>query len=456
MDPSNIDAKSWLSDRIGRAALIGRPSLTLPAYTGLRRHVSGYGATAGTSTHRAETLEVTSCDDSGSGSLRDAVASAVSGDTIDLSQLTCSTITLTSAFISVLQDDLSITGPGATSLAVDGGGAFPLFAHYGSGTLSLDGLSLTNGYYSSPYSGGGCIYSTANIVIQNATVAQCYAKGEVVNGGAIIVRGDLTIVNSVVTHNHANGIQFSSGGAAFVGGDLTVQYSTISDNVASNTPPATGQFSVSGGLHTLGNVLIQNSTISGNQAKNVAALVFEAYNNSPTALIINSTVSGNAATYGGPFGGAYTAIPLTLSNSTIAFNNGRDCSGLYAVNAPVVLQSSIIADNVSVDLRLGGTATVSGVNNLINNAETVPADTVRDCPQLGPLSDNGGITLTHLPRSTSPAIDRGSNVAGASYDQRGTGFARTFGAAADIGALEWHGGIDDSLFNSGFESICDH
>ena len=58
--------------------------------------------------HTPASIVVTNCDDSGPGSLRDAVAGAASGDTIDLSQLTCSTITLTSGAIEIPQDDLYI------------------------------------------------------------------------------------------------------------------------------------------------------------------------------------------------------------------------------------------------------------------------------------------------------------------------------------------------------------
>ena len=52
---------------------------------------------------------VTNCNDSGSGSLRNTVASALSGDTIDMTGLTCSTILLTSR-----------RDRGATAVAVPG------------------------------------------------------------------------------------------------------------------------------------------------------------------------------------------------------------------------------------------------------------------------------------------------------------------------------------------------
>src|SRR5206468_417447 len=57
-------------------------------------------------------------------------------------------------------------------------------------------------------------------------------------------------------------------------------------------------------------------------------------------------------------------------------------------------------------------------------------------PLLGPLANNGGPTLTYAPQVGSPVIDAGSNPAGLTTDQRGTGFARVSGLATDIGAFE--------------------
>src|SRR5689334_23816680 len=61
----------------------------------LDRQLRHRGLAAPLAPHRpAGTIPVTNCDDSGAGSLRDAVTNAVSGDVIDLSALTCSAITL--------------------------------------------------------------------------------------------------------------------------------------------------------------------------------------------------------------------------------------------------------------------------------------------------------------------------------------------------------------------------
>jgi len=58
-------------------------------------------------------------------------------------------------------------------------------------------------------------------------------------------------------------------------------------------------------------------------------------------------------------------------------------------------------------------------------------------PQLGALAFNGGPTRTRALQAGSPAINAGSNPLGLTTDQRGTGFPRVVGAAADMGAYEF-------------------
>jgi hypothetical protein len=106
------------------------------------------------------------------------------------------------------------------------------------------------------------------------------------------------------------------------------------------------------------------------------------------------------------------------------------------------------SQNIGRDLFDGGS--VSGANNLIgpSAAMTLPPDTIGGDPKLLPLHDNGGPTKTHALRPGSPAVNAG-NANGDTTDQRGTGFPRVIGSAADIGAFE---GVDvDSIFYSGFD-----
>jgi len=431
--------------------------------------------TDATPSRPAATLLVTNCDNDGPGSLRDTVdLVAISGDTVDLSALPCSTITLTTGQISVLQNDLFLAGPGADALAIDGGGADRVIEHVGNGRLTIIDLTITHGKYTATSYGhfayGGCLASLANITLTNSTVSNCMAggrNGATAFGGAIFTRGDLYLLNSVVTSALASStVDGAAGGGAYVGGNLQSKYSTISNNGA--TSPGTHNFG--GGLFTRGNAHVVASTISGNRSANDAAwAAVYLYGNSRTATIVNSTISGNVAS--NRVSGIYTTIPLTLSNSTIAFNEEGDLGSgslvllgaLYSHGAPLTLQSSIIADNIGyttgfpLDLAGFAGATVSGANNLITSTSGLiaPADTITDCPQLGPLADNGGATLTHALLRDGPAVGAGNNAAGLDNDQRGQGFPRTSGFDPDIGAYEWQGTADDRILASGFEMGCD-
>jgi hypothetical protein len=428
----------------------------------------------------ATTFTVTNCSDSGAGSLRAIIGAGttLSGDTVNFSaSLGCSTITLSSGEIVVSQTDLFINGPGSAALTVDGGFVGRVMRHSGTGTLTINGLTLTHGNYtSSAIASGGCLVSNGSVTLIHSTVSSCLAiaQGNArAYGGGIFTGGDLYLASSRVAYNNAvaagnqNVFTDASGGGVFVSGTLQTAYSTIAYNGA-GTPD---QHGYGGGLFTYGTATIHHTTISGNRA-NVAG-GWHAGSNSPAAITIaDSTISGNSATKEN--GGMRATVPLTISNSTIAFNESEFYfGGLYAA-AAVTLQSSIIANNIARDTLapsqrsdLAGapaTPAVSGSNNLITSTTlTVPVDTITACPKLGPLADNGarvdangaGYDLTHALQHDSPAINHGNSVVYPMFDQRGFGFPRLFGAGVDIGAYEWQGTPDDRIFVSRLENACD-
>ena len=91
------------------------------------------------------------------------------------------------------------------------------------------------------------------------------------------------------------------------------------------------------------------------------------------------------------------------------------------------------------DFPAGSGAVTSDGHNLSSDASCTgwnrPGDQTDKPAQLGPLADNGGPTLTHLPIVGSPLIDGGQCLPYVPTDQRGV--ARPFGAKCDIGAVEW-------------------
>lgn len=420
--------------------------------------------------HVAATHQVANCDSSGPGSLEYVIAALdpamTDGDVIDLTPLkfVCSKITVDA--IPVHQNNLTIVGPGSKYLAIDGGNKHRLFRHLGSGTLAISGLTLANGYYAGPIAPiGGCLYSMGSVSLVDSDVSHCLVgttSNNFAKGGGIYTLGNLQLLRSTITDSHVTGTGFTpvEGGGAYAHGDFISLYSTISNNTS--TVDMAAAFGLGGALQVGGNVDIEKSTISGNVAEVVGALEI-AGNASHAAKIIDSTISGNIATV--EYGGIRTTlVPLTITNSTIAFNRSPNGSadkgdGLRSEAATLDLESTIISGNSdqSGEDDLAGTSTVSGNSNLVVSAPPslpLPNDTGHDCPNLDLLADNGGLTLTHGLAPDSKAIDQGSADPNLMIDQRGA--PRVNGTHPDIGAVEWK--QDDKrerLLTSGFDGICD-
>jgi hypothetical protein len=435
------------------------------------------------------TIVVQNCDDDGPGSLRDIIDNvAASGDTLDLSQLTCSTITLTSGAIFITQDDLTLTGSDASNMVIDGGGAYSL-RHSGTGTFEVNNISMVDGakYLDASYTidaRGGCIYSTGFVSLNNSYLKYCHAATANTDyrgaGGAVYAAGGVTVSNSEILLSgsgtdtlfgvsggiHSGGevilvdsaVALNSatlaGGVGAVGGSIT-KYSSISDNYA---------YRAGGGLYSLSNTIIQNSTIEGNGAGTFGggAVLIGYVSNTVPITLQNSTVSGNTAvTVGGLFVLGY---PAQIANSTIAFNQETGAAkygaGIYLGTDDATFESTIIAPNslntgsglAPDDVGGGATVVLSGHNNLtsfVATGQVMPSDTIYGDPYLASIGSNGGTTRTHMLLPNSPAIEAGNNEAGAAADQRGSGFPRVIGTTADIGAIEFN--LDDVIFFNGFD-----
>ena len=164
-------------------------AFTVSAYDGVSTLIAGVSTTACLNPASLD-LVVTDTNDynpSGAGnpdtgSLRYAVSNACAGANIDLTQLT-GQITLRSRLR--IDDNLTIVGPGASTLAIDGGSATRLF-FIGNGTVVMSDLTLQNGLGqggSSIWGGaaagmGGAIFMEAgNVTLSNITFAGNRAQG---------------------------------------------------------------------------------------------------------------------------------------------------------------------------------------------------------------------------------------------------------------------------------------
>jgi CSLREA domain-containing protein len=386
-----------------------------------------------------------------------SVAGSVGADTIQFQPGLTGTINLSGGQLTI-SEALTVQGLGSANTTIDAHQNSRIFdIANAAGDVTLNGLTLTNGRSGTGQEGGAirslgtrtlslgdCRISnnsaggfgggiggrSTTVTLTNSTLSNNSAGGA---GGGIDV-GTVTLTNSTVTGNSSQ--QFGGGMEA---GTVTLTNCTVSGNSAV----------LHGGGIVMVSLTLTNSTVSGNTAGTSGGGIQGA-----TVTATNSTISANAAgtNGGGIFSGSPTLTNCTVTGNTAAGNGG----GLDIVNT-LTLRGSIVAGNRDTgdgshpDLRPGtGTLTVSnslvGNNNgtsltatgatpdasgnLIGSAAS-PLD-----PLLGPLADNGGPTQTHALLTGSPAIDRGANPGNLTTDQRGSGFRRFSGLAADVGAFE--------------------
>ena len=231
-----------------------------------------------------------------------------------------------------------------------------------------------------------------------------------------------------------------------MGQAMKVKYSTVSGNEGISAGDPTN-FSGGGGLVGGAETIILSSTVDSN-ASDLAGGIFLIDSYPLTASIIQSTISSNTARLG--FGAISADTALSIVGSTIAFNTSGQLANIGVLfNTTMELESSIIADNGSVDVY---GEVIAGSHNLIKAASIdtiVPMDTITLDPKLQPLAYNGGSTRTHALGSGSPAIDSGIDSGSYPSDQRGPTYKRVIGNAADIGAYERDG---DHIFGSTLEN----
>jgi len=408
-------------------------------------------------------IVVSSCDDSGPGTLREAYFNALDNDSIDLTQLSCSTISLTTGALtnSPSAANIFVEGPGKYELTINGNNNGRVFVHNGSGRLTLYAMTITGGSYSGYY-GGGCVYAYGSVLLESANISGCSLTSfgtDHAYGGAIYARDRVSLLVAKVTDSSAHAESANSaGGGIWAGNNAQTYLSTLSGNTVSGDGT---HYARGGAFYSRGDAFVSSSTLSGNSAESGGAIFLFGGATQPMQ-ILNSTISGNHASGAG--GGVFAKYrPLEIDNSTITGNTAvfDFGAGLY-LYTDTDIESTIVAGNTSQDglqaSDLGGNATITitGANNLIVAATLpVPADTIVAEPMLGPLQDNGGWTMTHALLAGSPAIDHGNNIVGFVYDQRlfddaaPFGYERVVGANADIGAFEF--GAPDRIFEDGFE-----
>jgi hypothetical protein len=202
---------------------------------------------------------VTTTNDSGAGSLRAAVANAPNGAAITFAPaLNGQIITLTSGQIELSKTvtiDASSLGNG---ISITGNNQSRIFEITNNAIVVLNSLTLANGNWNGADSyGGGGILNFSTLTINNSTLAGNQANGSSIGGGGIDSYGTLTVNNSTFAYNQANGSSIGGGGIISYG-TFTGNNCTFSLNQANG--------SGGGGIFNNGTLNLTNCIICLNSA----------------------------------------------------------------------------------------------------------------------------------------------------------------------------------------------
>ena len=351
---------------------------------------------------------VTTNADSGAGSLRQAIIDAnatTANDEIIFSSSIFlngpSTITLGAAFPAIAAassaGSLTISGPGASSLTIDGNRRnFSIFSINTGGNLTISGVTVTGANTSGS---GGAFYNSGTLTVNNSTIS-----GNSANHGAGIYNArTATVTNSTLNNNTATN---DGGGINSNSGTLTLTNSTISGNTAS----------VGGGIINFATLTVTNSTISDNTAgiSNFATL------NIANTIIANST--GVDYSSGGGTIGTNTNNLVEDNTLPAGTNNisGDPLLGPLTNNGGPTETMALLTGSPAIATGNATISNASPVNSLDQRSYTrsstapsigayefngVPVPILTDIsPTIGPVAGGTTITITGINFTGATAV----------------------------------------------------
>jgi predicted outer membrane repeat protein len=323
-------------------------------------------------------------------SLREAVAAAGQGETIDFAPaLTAggpAKLLLTKGEM-LISKSLTIEGPGADLLTVDASGSDPSpSVKNGSGSrifniydgddlevqnIAMSGLRLTGGDSAGP---GGAIFTRENLALSACVLADNATNSSGQRGGGAIYSfadsarvNALTLVDCELINNRA--LRDEGGAIQKGGGTLVLQNCVLSDNSAAShggaisaanqgvaitivrSTAGSNMSGLSGGGIFLysGFVTVRESHVTGNTARHGGGL----FQTGSRGTITGSTFSQNVSTVDG--GGAYTIdSELTITGSTFSSNVARGyAGGIAAIRGTLDVRHSTLVLNRADDNNTG-------------------------------------------------------------------------------------------------------
>ncbi|HEX2979623.1 MAG TPA: choice-of-anchor Q domain-containing protein [Anaerolineaceae bacterium] len=420
---------------------------------------------------QAATLKVTNINNSGAGSLRQALTSARSGDTITFDPaLSGKTIVLASTLI--IQKRVTIAGLGAENLAISGNNKYRLFLIDAMANVTITGLTLTNAYTrnqrgSAIYTtgklildhvilqnsvmdglsfGGAGIYNNGTLIITSSTIQNNTDRTYSFGGGGIYNEKTLTVEDSLITGNqvHNNPIIGVYGGGGICNiGTATITRTTISNNVAVNYSSGGG-----GGIYNSGHLTLSQSQITGNQAPQTTGAGLLNWNTGTVSIDQSTFIDNSAGKDGGAIENTGT---MTITNTTLAFNHAASPEygggGIDNTEGNLTITNSTIASNDAV-MYGGGILNYDGTVSLIFS--TLSGNSAPTGGGIYAMGDSA-VTTTNL-NNAIVAVNAGgdcvnsSGIVNTTTSMVGDGSCNaTWAGDPLLGSLQNNGGMTDTL-----------
>jgi Leucine-rich repeat (LRR) protein len=291
-----------------------------------------------------------------------AINAASSWDTLELAAgctYTLTTVDNTSANgpngLPIIDKTLTINGNGAIITRDGAAPEMRILEVSASGDLTLNDVTVSNGYFLNELYDGGAIYSYGTLVVDSAT----FQDNQSQMGGAIYsFSGTLTVIDSTLSNNNAGG-GLGPGGAVGTAANSTAE--------------------------------ITNSTFSGN-----LGIVGGAISGDGDLTVTNSVFDSNSAEWGGGgYGGAISygtpGKTLTITGSSFSNNYADACgSAIYNYQGTANIDSSEFRYNWTPS----GCGAINGEAGMLDITDSIIADNSDSALMLGFSGTGGIVTIT--------------------------------------------------------------